>query len=135
MKKFLLILFFLISIFCPLPIFAKKKIGISQKTSTYGLVISPKLRKDRKALIVNFSNLSRVSSFAYELTYLTNGIEQGVYGTVTPKGENSTVRELLFGTCSGNVCRYHSGIQDMKFVVTANLKNGKKIIKRYRVKP
>jgi len=120
------------------PVFAKKVIG-SQKAGTAtvstSIIISPRLRRDRKALQITFSNLSRVSSFSYELTYFGSGIDQGVFGSVTPKGENSTYRELLFGTCSHNVCRYHSGIQNMIFTVTANLKDGRKIIKKYRVRP
>jgi len=135
MKKIFFVLFVFFFFGIAQPVFAKKKIGSIKKISSSGIIISPRLRKDRKALIVNFSNLNQVSSFTYELTYLGNGIDQGVYGSVTPKGENSTVRELLFGTCSHNVCRYHTGIQNMRLVVTANLKNGQKIIKKYRIKP
>lgn len=121
---------------CARPALAKKKIG-SKKTAgfSWGITVSPRLRKDRKALTVNFSSLQNANSFTYELTYLADGIDQGVYGSVTPKGENSTVRELLFGTCSHGVCRYHTNIENMRFTVTANLKNGKKTIRKYLVKP
>lgn len=117
---------------------AKKKIGPAKTavtTTSASIIISPRLRKDRKALLVTFSNLSKVSSFSYELTYLGSGIDQGVFGSVEPKGENSTSRELLFGTCSHNVCRYHAGIQDMRFVVTTKLKSGQTLTKKYRIKP
>ncbi len=119
-------------------VFAKKKIvrrGTSSAITTGSrLVIKPKLRSDRRALIVNFSNLGVVSSFSYELNYVSNGIPQGVAGTVTPKGEGSTQRELLFGTCSRNVCRYHTGISEMKFVVTSTLKSGIRVRKTFRVR-
>jgi len=130
-----LILFY--SLILASPVFAKKKIGSGKGPSriSSGIIISPKLRKDRKALLVTFSNLQNVSSFTYELTYLANGIDQGVYGSVTPKGEGSTSRDLLFATCSHNVCRYHTNIQNMRFVVKSSLKNGQKISKSYRVKP
>lgn len=120
---------------------AKKKIGAKTSTAksavstSLKMVIRPKLRSDRKALQVTFSNLSYVTSFTYELTYEANGIDQGVYGSVTIKDESSISRELLFGTCSGPVCRYHSGIKNMKSSVTTTYKNGRKIINRYRVKP
>lgn len=140
MKKIIFI--FIIFLFCSLvftatPISAKKKIvfksaGVVRAT---GFTVSPRLRKDRKALLIDFLNLNQVTSFTYELTYLANGINQGVFGPVTPKGENTTSRELLFGTCSHNVCSYHAGIQDMRFTVIATLKNGQKITKKYRVKP
>ena len=142
MKKITIIFTFTLLFFCSFtllakPVFAKKKIGSAGGgvVVSTGFVISPKLRKDRKALLVTFSNLNAVTSFSYELTYLGSGIDQGVFGQVAPKGENSTSRELLFGTCSHNVCRYHTGIQNMRFVVTADLKNGQKLTKKYRVKP
>lgn len=134
MKRILLIFLAFCLFGLASPVLAKKRIGSAKRVSI-GITISPRLRKDRRALIANFSNLNQVFSFTYELTYLTNGVDQGAYGSVTPKGENSTVRELLFGTCSHGVCRYHTGIENMRFVVTANLKNSQKIIKKYRIKP
>ena len=120
------------------PVSAKKRIGSGTNTSVVSsgpFAVYPRLTKDRKALLVTFSNLNAISSFSYELTYLGSGIDQGVFGQVTPKGENSTSRELLFGTCSHGVCRYHTGIKNMLFVVKATLKNGQTLTKKYRVKP
>jgi len=120
------------------PVLAKKRIGSGTRAVgvSGGITISPKLRKDRKALEISFSNINNAFSFSYELTYLADGIEQGVYGTVTPKpGETFTSRELLFGTCSHGVCRYHQNLQNMRFTVTTSLRNGKKTIHKYRVKP
>lgn len=135
----LFLTFLLLSFLVPNKIVLAKKVIGSRKSSgtvvSSSIIVSPRLRRDRKALQITFSNLSKVSSFSYELTYFGSGIDQGVFGSVTPQGENSTYRELLFGTCSHNVCRYHSGIQNMLFIVTANLKDGRKIIKKYRVKP
>ena len=139
---FLIFLTYL-SFFClnPKITLAKKKIGAKTSTvksavpSSLKMVIRPKLRSDRKALQVTFSNLNYVTSFTYELIYEANGIDQGAYGSVTIKDESPISRELLFGTCSGTVCRYHTGIKNMKFSVTTTYKNGRKIINRYRVKP
>ncbi|MFZ5365919.1 MAG: hypothetical protein ACOZBZ_01360 [Patescibacteria group bacterium] len=145
MKRVVLFIFVFISIFSLFHLLAlseasaKKKIirrGVSSVVSGGSrLVIKPKLRSDRRALIVNFSNLGVVSSFSYELIYTANSIPQGVSGTVTPTGEQSTQRELLFGTCSKNVCRYHRGISGMKFVVTSTLKSGLRVRKTFRIKP
>lgn len=145
MKKIILLVLIALLAFSPFYLlypgeaFAKKKIirrGASTAVSGGSrLVIKPRLRGDRKALIVNFSNLGVVSSFSYELNYISRGIPQGVAGTITPTGETTLQRELLFGTCSKNVCRYHRGIKEMKFVVTSTLKSGGKIRKTFRIKP
>lgn len=122
----------------PNQILAKKRIGSGTKSAgvSGGITVSPKLRKDRKALEVSFSSINNAFSSNYELTYLADGIEQGVYGTVSPKpGETFTSRELLFGTCSHGVCRYHQNLKNMRFTVTTNLRNGKKTIRKYRVNP
>lgn len=148
MKKFIFLFTFTLLLFHPAllagrsftlnEVFAKKKIirrsGSGVVSTGTRLVIKPRLRSDRRALIVNFSNLGVVSSFSYELNYDSNGIPQGVAGTVTPSGEGSTQRELLFGTCSRNVCRYHTGISGMKFIVTSTLKSGLRVRKTFRVK-
>lgn len=117
-------------------VFAKKKLPTGKKIirSTTGVIISPKLRGDRLALIVNFSGLLKTNSVSYTLSYNTNGIPQGVVGTITSTADTAQ-REFLFGTCSAGVCRYHSNLTNMKLTVTSNLKSGKRAIKTFRVKP
>ena len=97
------------------------------------LVVSPKLRGDRRALNVYFGNLSKARSVSYILTYRGNDSDQGAMGSVDVASGNTT-RELLFGTCSTSVCTYHQGISNMRLEVTIELTSGKKIVKRYRVK-
>lgn len=119
----------------PYTVTAKKKLG--QKVTTgrsTGVAISPRLRGDRKALVVYFSGLSQANSVSYTLSYEANSLPQGVGGTITPS-QNTAQRELLFGTCSKNVCTYHRNITDMRFTVTSNLKSGKKVTKPFRIKP
>lgn len=113
---------------------AGKKAIAPQKTSTKGISVSPKLRSDRKALLIYFSNLQNANSVSYMLIYKTNGQEEGAGGSVSPAQGNTASREVLFGTCSKNVCRYHANITNMKLEVTTALKTGKKIIKRYRIR-
>ena len=115
----------------------------SVKSSTgSGIGVSPKLRADRKELNLYFSNLGNASSVSYFLTYKqvssngskTSEQEEGAGGVLTLTGSSSQTAELLFGTCSKNVCRYHTGIKDAKLEVNYTTKSGKKYIKRYRIK-
>lgn len=136
-KKFLFI--FLLSLFfLVLPVEAKLlprfagSTGISGGSASF--FVSPKLRGDRKALIVYFGNLSKVKSVSYTLMYQGSGSDQGAMGSLDSSGGNSVNRELLFGTCSTSVCTYHENISGMKLEVTVEQLSGKRTIKRYRIK-
>lgn len=107
---------------------------VSFKPSSAAVSITPKLRRDRKAIIVYFGNLKNAESISYMLVYKTNGQEEGAGGSVNPSLGNSASRELLFGTCSKNVCRYHPNISNMKLEVTTKLKSGKTTIKRFKIR-
>lgn len=131
-KIFLIILAFFI--FAKSPQILAKKSLLKQVSTGVGVVISPKLRNDRLALIINFSNLLQAKSISYSLTYNSEGVSQGVAGAIKPE-TGTTSRELLFGTCSSGVCRYNSNITNMRFVVTVKLKSGGQFVKSYRVKP
>jgi len=98
-----------------------------------GLTVSAKLRSDRKAIIINFGNLQSVSSVSYSLIYEHDGQQEGAGGTVSETG-NTATRELLFGTCSHGVCRYHTNIKNAKLEITYKTKAGKTYLKRYRIK-
>lgn len=113
--------------------------GIVQKTAVKsgavtGISVSPRLRSDRKALIVNFSNLQNATSVSYLFTYKTSTQDEGAMGTLPIGGSSIATNELLFGTCSKNVCRYHTGIRDARLDITYISKNGKKYLKRYKIK-
>lgn len=109
------------------------KISAPKRSSGAGISVTPKLRNDRHALLVYFSNLQNAESVSYMLIYQTNGQQEGAGGSVKPSEGNAS-RELLFGTCSKNVCRYHPNITNMKLEVTAQLKSGKKLLKRYKIR-
>ena len=135
-KKFLFISFLSLFFFV-LPASAKvlpRFSSVPGSSATSSFFISPKLRGDRKALNVYFGNLSRVKSVSYVFTYQGNGSEQGVMGSIDPSTGNNANRVLLFGTCSTNVCTYHSNISNAKLEVTVEQLSGKKTVKRYRVK-
>ncbi len=111
----------------------KNTVSVPSKSSA-SRYISPKLRSDRRALLVDFKNLREVKTIEYVLTYNTNGSVQGVTGTIDSPTEKSLSRELVFGTESKGVFTYHTNITGMKFEVTITLTSGKKIVKRYIIK-
>ncbi len=98
------------------------------------VVTSVRFRGDRKAIIINFSGLTNASSVNYSLSYESNGIPQGAMGTISNITTATDNRELLFGTCSGGVCRYHQNITNAKLVITSKLKSGHTTRKTYRLK-
>lgn len=138
MKKLVFLISFfllLIALNCKEVSAAKKRIRIPQ-ARYIGLTYSTaKLRPDRMGIIVNFLNLGSVKNITYILTYLGNGVDQGVQGTITPSGEATTSRELLFATCSKNICTWHNNLQNMRLTVTTSTKTGSVSTKIYRVKP
>ncbi|OIP82482.1 hypothetical protein AUK04_04665 [Candidatus Roizmanbacteria bacterium CG2_30_33_16] len=99
-----------------------------------GVVVSPRLRFDRGALVVYFGNLNKANSVTYTLMYQTSGVDQRVSGTLDSTNGNSLIRELYFGTCSSGVCRLHGDLSNMKLEVTSDLTNGKKTLKRFKIK-
>lgn len=99
-----------------------------------GINVSPRLRADRRALIVNFSNLQNASAVSYSLIYKTSTQDEGAIGSLSLGGSSSSTSELLFGTCSKNVCKYHTGIKDAKLEVSYTSKSGKKYLKRYKIR-
>jgi len=109
-----------------------KQSSIKSTGTTIG--ISPKLRSDRRALIVNFSNLQNATSVSYNLVYKTATQQEGAGGALNLKGQSTDKVELLFGTCSANICKYHTGIKDAKLEVSYTTKSGKKYIKKFKIK-
>jgi len=107
--------------------------GTAKKAVYSGIYVAPKLRGDRKALIVYFSNLSRANNVSYSLTYQTNDQDQGVGGSIDISAGDAASRELFFGTCSA-VCIDHTNITSMRFEVVSELTTGRKTIKRYRIR-
>lgn len=105
----------------------KKTVGVATSVS-----VSPRFRADRKALNVSFGGLTNANSVSYTLTYSQNGQQEGAGGNITPDKASAT-RELLFGTCSGNVCKYHSNIKNMKLEVVIKLKSGKVVKKKFKI--
>lgn len=121
----------------PDSVLAKKPIIRRTTTSTthpYGAWAKPKLRSDHKALWLILGGMNYARNVTYSLAYKTDSISQGVEGTYDPaKGNNQ--QELLFGTCSGANCTYHTNITDMFLTLKINLTSGKTLYQRYQIKP
>jgi len=125
--------------FFPTRVLAAKKrtsrggTAVTSGTISRGVQSSVKFKSNRLGLILTLSGFGNISSVSYQLTYTTNGIPEGVSGTIQPTGATET-RELLFATCSKNVCRWHTNIRDARLVVTSKLKSGLTVRKPYRIK-
>jgi hypothetical protein len=95
---------------------------------------SVRFNPNRTGLIISFSALTNANSVNYSLSYNTNGIAQGAMGTITNPQVSIDTREVLFGTCSGGVCRYHINITNAKLIITSKLKSGYTTRKTYRIR-
>lgn len=134
---FLLLLLFSFPVAVEAKVLPQARTGVkvvSAAKVTTGIGVSPKLRKDRRALVINFSNLQNATAVSYLLTYKTNIQDEGAMGALNLTGGTSQTSELLFGTCSKNVCKYHTGIKDSKLEISYTLKSGKKYLKKYKIK-
>lgn len=112
----------------------KKSIGKSsgtEKITGSDVVVAYKVQGS--SLVVTFSNLKNTSSVSYTLIYATNGQQEGAMGTIYPKGANTASRQLLFGTCSKNVCRYHTNVSNVTLEISVKLKSGKTLTKSYPI--
>lgn len=140
MKKIL----FLLSIFSLLMFIssnqteaAKKfipKKNVAKKSISSNIPVKVSYRPDKLGLLLAFSNFKGIETANYSFTYSSNGIPQGVGGTITSSNNPTSARELLFGTCSSAVCTYHSNLLNAKISITAKFANGRTITKNFRIK-
>lgn len=101
-------------------------------------------RRDGNALILNLKRTSSYDSISYELSYtstpdetvvtgnkVSDGEESGVSGTIdrgvkgvinTKEKKGEYEQEILFGTCSKNVCKYDKGVENG--TLTLHIKKG-----------
>lgn len=141
-KKIILFLFLLLFVVFPSDeVKAAKKFipkkSLTRSTSRGGVGIIPavvRYRGDKLGILLSFTNFNGINSASYSFTYNTNGISQGVGGTVTAQNNPTLQRELLFGTCSTAVCTYHYNLSNAKLIITAKMTDGKILTKAYRIK-
>lgn len=108
----------------------------------YGLTFP---RRDGNAMVLNLKRTSSYDAISYELAYtstpdqtITNGgkvtdeegggggaIDRGVVGSLDTKEKKGEYeQEILFGTCSKNVCKYDKGVENG--TLTLHIKKGYK---------
>lgn len=114
---------------------------------SYGLLFP---RRDGNALILNIKRTSSYDSISYDLAYTSipdevaveggkikgnmgdegdqgnkGGIDRGVVGNIDSKEKKGEYeQEILFGTCSKNVCKYDKGVENG--TLTLHIKKGNK---------
>ena len=114
---------------------ARRRVRPQPGAISTGVSSAIRFLDDRRAIIINLTGLNLANSITYTLTYTANDVPQGAQGTITPAlGENSTIREVLFGTCSKNVCTYHQNITNARLEIVSKLKTGRIIVKPYLLK-
>lgn len=132
----LLITINLLNLFSPASCYAaRKRVRKPKKPTVYvsrGVSSRVRFRPDRLGLLINFSNFTNLASGRYELIYESNGITQGAGGSVL-LGDTGT-KEILFGTCSGGVCNFHSNITNARLSIFSVLKDGTTVLKPYRIR-
>lgn len=104
-------------------------------------------RRDGNALVLNLKRTSSYDSISYELAYTSNpeeikvagnkisddgegnsisgSIDRGVVGNIETKEKKGEYeQEILFGTCSKNVCKYDKGVENG--TLTLHIRKGDK---------
>lgn len=105
-------------------------------------------RRDGNALVLNLKRTGSYDSISYELAYTSNpdetvvkgtkidledsgdsgssgAIDRGVVGTIDTKEKKGEYeQEILFGSCSKNVCKYDKGVENG--TLTLHIKKGNK---------
>ena len=133
----MIILLIIIFLFFPSPAYARKKLPMRAARAVVSSATLPqtglKLRGDHLALLLTLTNMDKAQSLSYLLTYQAAGVGQGAEGSHDPALGN-TQKELVFGTCSANVCTYHQSLSDMLFQATIGLKDGRTLVRKYQIK-
>lgn len=111
-----------------------KKVTITKPTKgAKGVATRVSFQPGKRGIVATFSNLEIAERVSYSLIYSSRGIQEGAGGQLTTLSSTQT-RELLFGTCSAGVCRYHPNPKNARFIVTTTLKDGRKVSKVFRLK-
>jgi hypothetical protein len=78
-------------------------------------------------VVVSVKGLAgKMVSVAYELTYISQSISQGVTGkSIDLAGKDSFQRDIYLGTCSKNVCTPHLGVSKVNLVLVFTDTSGK----------
>jgi len=106
----------------------------SQATYTHASYTQAKLNRLTNSVTLTFINVNNTINSTYTLEYKSNGVSQGIVGTITPNGEETVVRDLYFGTCSHGVCTAHYNITNASLTVVTTLVSGGVYRKKYVIR-
>lgn len=98
------------------------------------VVTSPSVAPNKQSVSLYLANLQKTQNVQYQLSYLTNGKQEGAGGTITTKGKYSLSRKLLFGTCSNKVCRYHKNLKNAVLTVVITFQDGTSTTKTFKLR-
>lgn len=88
--------------------------------------VSAYVTKNKRSFSATFTNLTKVKTFTYTLSYDSAAGPQGSQGSINVKsGVKRLTRNFLLGSCSRKVCIYHKNIKNLKLNVNFTLNSGK----------
>lgn len=111
---------------------AKKRVW-SKTVVASGPGVSARLTKWKQYVNLGFYGLNKVATVQYELTYNGNNTEQGVFGDIKVE-KNSVGREIFMGTCSHGACVAHKNVSNLRLTITYKMKDGKQVVKKYKIR-
>lgn len=98
------------------------------------VVVSSSVAPNKQSVSLYLANLQKTKNVQYQLSYLTNGKQEGAGGTINTKGKYGLSRKLLFGTCSNKVCRYHKKLKNAVLTVIVTFQDGTSITKTFKLR-
>ncbi len=114
----------------PTPILVEEAPVVELEPLAQSVVVTVTKSKSKdNTLVLNISGMqSKYTAVAYELSYDSLGITQGVTSKpIEVTGKDSFVRDDIYmGTCSKNVCRPHPGVKKVSLVLEFTATSGKK---------
>jgi len=118
--------------------FSEDEVGNSETPKEINLTVQADpvdfyLQKNKAAVGFKVEDVGQFNQLNYEISYKTNGVSQGIVGTIKIEGQNEITKEgFTLGTCSsGGTCVYHSGIKEIKLKITlTDQNNNQKILEK-----
>lgn len=105
-------------------LFCLSIIPVSAATKTLTPTATAVVSKNKRNITINFKNIKNLKTVSYELTYLGNGFDQGVFSTIKNIKTNTLSRSIYFGTCSHNVCTAHKNVKNIQVSLIYKTKIG-----------
>ncbi len=134
MKKLLIAAVLLFITSCALPVATVHATPKKAKQQIQQAKVHTQYLKKLNSVSLWFDGLHNVESIEYTLSYKSNGVTQGVSGTIEDKSFHNHAdisRKIQLATCSTNTCANHKNITDLKLEVSFTYENGKVVTKTY----